>query len=174
MELELITDPNMYLMVESAIRGGISTMSNRLATANNTYLEKTQYDPSKPTSYIISWDVINLYGYCMLSKLPCGNFRFLDEPEHFDFRSVRHDDDMGYILEVDLQYPMELHDSHSDLPLAPEHLKFTPDMLSAYSYGDKNFRGQVVLTPNLFDKTKYVLYLKNLSLIHISEPTRPY
>jgi len=41
MELELITDLNMYLMLESAIRGGISIVSNRLATANNTYLEKT-------------------------------------------------------------------------------------------------------------------------------------
>jgi len=100
----------------------------------------------------------------MLSKLPCGNFRFSDKPEHFDFRSVQHDDDTSYILEVDLQYPPELHDSHSDLPLAPEHLKVTPDMLSAYSNGDENFCAQVALTPNLSDKTKYVLYLKNLQL----------
>jgi len=164
MELELITDPNMYLMVKSAIRGGISTVSNRLATANNTYLEKKPYDPSKPTSFIISWDVINLYGYCMLSKVPCGNIQFLEYPENFDFRSVWHDDDTGYILEDDLQYPIELHDSHSDLPLAPEHLKVTPDMLSDYSNGDKNFRGQVAHTPNLYDKKKYVLYLKNLQL----------
>jgi len=77
---------------------------------------------------------------------------------------IRHDDDTGYILEVDLQYPVELHDSHSDLPLAPEHLKVTPDVLSAYSNGDTNFRGQVALTPSLYDKTKYVLYLKNLPL----------
>jgi len=48
MELELITDHNMYLMVESAICGGISTMSNRLTTANNAYLEKNPYNPSKP------------------------------------------------------------------------------------------------------------------------------
>ena len=78
MKLELITDPNIYLMVESAIRGGISTVSNRLATANNEYLtnQRKSFDPSKPTSFIISWDVINLYRYCMLSKLPYGNFRF--------------------------------------------------------------------------------------------------
>jgi len=164
MELELITDPNIYLMVESAIRGGISTVSNRLATANNKYLKKKSYDPSKPTSFIISWDVINLYGYCMLSKLPCGNFLFLEDPENFDFRSVLYDDDTGYILEVDLQYPVDLHDSHSDLPLAPEHLKVTPDMLSDYSNSDKNFRGQVALTPNLYDKMRYVLYLRNLQL----------
>ena len=169
-ELELITDPDIYLMVESAIRGGISTVSNRLATANNVYLEnennkkKKLFDPSKPTSFIMSWDVINLYGYCMLSKLPCGNFRFLEDPENFDFRTVQHDDDTGYILEVDLHYPFEFHDSHSDLPLAPEHLKVTPDMLSEYSKSDTNFHGQVALTPNLYDKKKYVLYLRNLQL----------
>ena len=115
MKLELITDPNIYLMVESAIRGGISTVSNRLATANNEYLtnQRKSFDLSKPTSFIISWDVINLYGYCMLSKLPYGNFRFLDDPENFDFQTTRYDDDTGYILEVDLQYPTELHDTHS-------------------------------------------------------------
>ena len=162
MQLELITDPNIFLMVESAIRGGISTVTHRLATANNKYLKS--YDPSKPTSFIMSWDVINLYGYCMLSKLPCGNFRFLEDPENFDFHSMKCDDDIGYILEVDLQYPASIHDTHSDLPLAPEHLKITPDMLSEYSKTDSSFHGQVALTPNLYDKTKYVLYLRNLQL----------
>jgi len=59
MKLESITDPNIYLMVESAIRGGISTVSNRLATANNKYPmnQRKLFDPLKPTSFIISWDV---------------------------------------------------------------------------------------------------------------------
>jgi len=122
MQLELITDLNIFLMVESAVREGISTVSNRLATANNKYLKS--YDSSRPTSFIISWDVINLW-ILMLSKLPCGNFWFLEDPENFDFQTVQHDDDTGYIVEVDLHYPDELHNSHSDLPLAPEHLSHT-------------------------------------------------
>jgi len=77
MQLELITDPDIFLMVESAIRGGISTVSSRLSTANNKYLKS--YNISKPSSFIMSWDVIDLYGYCMLSKSPCGNFRFLSD-----------------------------------------------------------------------------------------------
>ena len=162
MQLELITDPNIFLMVESAIRGGISTVSNRLATANTQYLKS--YDSPKPSSFIISWDVINFYGYCMLSKLPCGNFWFLENAENFEFETIQHDDDTGYILEVDLQYPQHLHDSHSDLPLAPEHLKVTPDMLSEYSNTDSSFHGRFALTPNLYDKKKYVVYLKNLQL----------
>jgi len=151
-------------MVESATRGGTSTVSNRLATANNKYLGNKLYDSSKPTSYIMSWDVINLYRYGMLSKLPCGNFRFLEDAGNFDFQAIPHDGDTGYILEVDLQYPYVLHDDHSDLPLASEHLKVTADMLSDYSKSDTNFRGQVALMPNLYNKTKYILYLRNLQL----------
>ena len=163
MQLELITDPDIFLMVESAIRGGISMVSNRLATANNKYLKS--YDTSKPSSYIMSWDVVDLYQCCMLFQLPCGNFRFLKDPENFDFQAVQYDGDTGYILEVDMQYPYELHDRHSDLPLAPEHLKVTPDMLSDYGKTDSSFRvGQFALTPNLYDKTKYILYIENLQL----------
>jgi len=68
------------------------------------------------------------------------------------------------ILEVDLEYPHQLHDTHSDLPLAPEHLKLTPDMFSDYRNTNSSFHRQIALTPNLYNKMKYVLYLRNLQL----------
>ena len=39
---------------------------------------------------------------------------------------------MGYILEINLEYPNELHDLHSDYPLALEKLEITQNMLSKY------------------------------------------
>ena len=60
-ELELLTDPNMLLMIEKGVRGGISMNSKRHGKANNTYMGQ-EYDPSQPSKYITYLDANNLYG----------------------------------------------------------------------------------------------------------------
>jgi hypothetical protein len=80
-ELQLLTDPEMFVFVESGIRGGISVISNRYARANNPYLKPEDYDSSKPHSYIIYLDANNLYGWAMSQPLPVGGFRFLTDEE---------------------------------------------------------------------------------------------
>ena len=75
----------------------------------------------------------------------------------------------GYILEVDLEYPSELHDLHNDYPLAPEKLEISQSMLSKY-YSDIADKcgikmGSVnKLVPNLRNKEKYVVHYKNPQL----------
>jgi hypothetical protein len=64
-ELELITDPEIFLFFDSAMRGGLSVVSNRYARANNPYLEPKDYDSSQPHSYIYYLDANNLYGWAM-------------------------------------------------------------------------------------------------------------
>ena len=90
------------------------------------------------------------------------------EIDKFDVDLIKENSLNGYFLEVDLEYPSELHNFHKDYPLAPEKLKINSDMLSKYSssiasnYGIKV--GEVnKLIPNLRNK-KYVIHYKNLQL----------
>ena len=71
----------------------------------------------------------------MSQPLPIGNFQFLSpkEIEEFDSAKTVATDDIGFILEVDLKYPVHLHESHNDYPLAAEKVTITQDMLSLYS-----------------------------------------
>ena len=45
-QLELLSDPDILLMIESGIRGGIATISHRHAKANNEYMG-TEFDPAE-------------------------------------------------------------------------------------------------------------------------------
>ena len=58
-ELELLTDPDMLLMIEKGIRGGISMISKRHGKANNKIMGE-EYDPSQPSKYITYVDANNL------------------------------------------------------------------------------------------------------------------
>ena len=87
----------------------------------------------------------------------------------FDVNSVSEKSPIGYILEVDLQYPDELHVLHNDYPLAPEKLAISYEMLSDYcnEIADKyeiKVGDVKKLIPNLGSKTNYVLHYKNLQL----------
>ena len=143
-KLELLTDPDMLLMFEHGIRGGISMISNRYGQANNIYMEE-KYDESKPDKYITYLDANNLYGWAMCKKLPTDDFKWMNEKELLNWRTT----DGGCILKVDLEYSKELHDLHNDYPLAPESLKVNK---------------VEKLIPNLNDKKKYVVHYENLKL----------
>ena len=83
--------------------------------------------------------------------------------------SIDKKSDVGYILEVDLKYPNELHELHNDYPLAPEKLTVTNDIISNYckSIADKydiKVGDIKKLISNLGNKNKYVLHYKNLHL----------
>ena len=78
------------------------------------------YDPQKEYSYIPYLDANNLFGWAMSQKLPTGDFRWVPSPDSINLDSYDENSDKGLILEVDLEYPKELHRLHNDYPLAPE------------------------------------------------------
>ena len=147
-ELELLTDHDILLMIENGLRGGVAMIPNRYSKANNKYM-KNKYNPNEKSKYLMNFDVNNLYGWAMMQYLPIGAFKWID-PDEFTEESIlkiEDDNNKGYIFEVDLDYPSELHDLHNDLPLAPQHMEI-----------DKI----VKLIPNLYDKQKYTLHYRNL------------
>ena len=138
--LELLSDIDMLLMVEKGIRGGVSMVSNRYGKANNKYMgDKFNYN--EPSKYIQYLDANNLYGWAMSKPLPTHGFKWMktSELETWELHSC--------IPEVDLEYPKKLHDLHNDYPLAPEQIKVNK---------------VEKLTPNLWNKKKYVIHYENL------------
>ena len=75
--LELLKDPDMLLMFEHGIGGGITLSVHRWAEANNPYM-CCEYDLSKPTEYLQYLDANNLYGWAMSQPLPTGEFKWID------------------------------------------------------------------------------------------------
>ena len=119
-KLELLTDVDMLLMVEKEIRGGICHAIYRYAKANNKYMKN--YDEKEESLYIHYLDANNLYGWTMSQKLPVSGFKWKKNISKFTEEFIKNydeDSDKGYIFEVDVEYPENLHDLHSDLPFSP-------------------------------------------------------
>jgi len=162
----------MYNFFELGCRGGISMISKMYAKANNKYVEG--YDPTKPNSYLMYYDANNIYGWTMSQPLPTDMMRWLDENEirQFDRHKIPADGNKGYMLEVDLEYPKELHDDHNSYPLAPFHEQVEYGKLSPYGrglfkdlFGEQRKRPKTTkLIPTLENKTKYIVHYRNLQL----------
>ena len=83
----------------------------------------------------------------MSQPLPTGGFKWVDaNPNEISELATR--TDKGCILEVDVSYPKDLHDSHNDLPFMCERMEIN---------------GVEKLVPNLRDKKSYVIHIQALN-----------
>ena len=143
-ELELMTDIDMFQFIEKGMCGGVSYIANRYGKASNKYMK--EYDEKVPSKYIMYLDANNLYGWPTSQYLPTGNFKWMGdkEIEKIDLGKYKEDGKNGLILEVDLEYPQELHDLHNDYPVCPEKVRVSNNMLSGYCKKiAKNTRSQL-------------------------------
>ena len=147
-KLELLTDVYMLLMAEKGIRGGICHAILRYAKANNKYMKDHNKDEEE--SFLQYDDANNLYGFAMIQPLPVNGFDWVEDLSKIDegfIKNYNRDSDKRYILEVDVEYPKNLHDLHSDLPFLPEIMKV-----------DKCNK----LLCNLYDKKSYAVHIRSL------------
>ena len=119
-ELELISDPDMYLFLMDTIRDGISVCNKKHVIADNKYINKN----TKDNKYLMYLDANNLYGFSMIQSLPYKNFKWSN--------NLTLDKLQIGIYEVDIEIPKELHDKFKDYPLAPEIKNIPENMLSEY------------------------------------------
>ena len=84
------------------------------------------YDENKQSSFLEYLDANNLYGWAMSEPLPVNGFDWMEDLSKIDedfIKNFDRDSDKGYIIEVDVEHPKNLHDLHNDLPFLPERVK---------------------------------------------------
>ena len=136
----------MLLMIEEGIRGGICQSTHRYANANNKYMKN--YDKKIESSYLTYLDANNLYWWAMSQKLPVNGFMWYNKyVSKFDedfIKNYNEKSDVGYFLEVDVEYPKNLWGSDKDLPFLPER---------------KKLEKVEKLVCSIEDKEKYVIHM---------------
>ena len=162
--IEKMADPTMVTMLEQNIRGGVSFVNNR---------HETIQDPNNESMLYI--DANNLYGWAQKMPLPISDYAWVPSNKHklLKWKAMKAEQHVGYIAEVDINFPPHIHKMLDNLPLAPQHTDLCYKDLSPYSRKvQKNFLGkkqakrykQSKLVTNLCPKKRYVVHYLNLKL----------
>jgi hypothetical protein len=167
-KMELISDQEMAFLIKDNVRGGLSFINTRL-------LDRQEAEPPLTMTYV---DQNNLYGYAMSCPLPLKDFEWMSEEElnRYDpIRDATASNGPGYILEVDLEYPEELHLQHNSFPLAPHSLDVAAADLSPYAWDmlsrlrkDSTLKAEhykaTKLSSTFAKREKYLVHALNLKL----------
>ena len=83
------------------------------------------YEKDTIPSYLKYLDANNLYECAMSQKLPVNGFKWVEKSKFNEDFVKKYDENSntGYFLEVDVEYPKTLLDSHKDLPFLAEREK---------------------------------------------------
>ena len=167
-DLHLLTDREHLEMAENMIRGGVASIfSRRFFRANNKYMNS--FNPDNESSFGLLLDANNLYGG-IIEKLPLflKDFQKVEIPFQ-EILNTDIDSDVGYTLEVDLEYPDYLHDQHKDFPLATTKENIEEKFLSDFQLnllekmGVKKLSHQKLMQ-TLNNKSNYTVHYLNLKL----------
>ena len=105
------------------------------------------YDENKEISNILYLDASNRYAWAMSQKVSwVKNVSKINENFIKDYDE---DSDKGYILEVDVEHPKNLHDLHSDLPFLPERMKINKCSKLVCNLYDKTIRSYKIIKTSI-------------------------
>jgi hypothetical protein len=145
-KLGLLSDYETHLFFENSIRGGLTQASMRYAKANNE--NTSDYDETKPKSWLVYQNCNNLYGWAMSQYMPYDGFKWI-EPTLVGLETLTDTSDISRVYEVDISYSRDLHDEHNDLPFLPEN-KILPSLKVKK------------LMVTLEEKNNYIIHYRNL------------
>ena len=165
-KMELMSDIEMIQMVRANIRGGLSYVNTRHFKCDE---EQEKRGEKVCLAYV---DANNLYGAAMRFPLPLDDFQWMTDKqlENFSLHDISEESDRGMILEVTLDYPENLHLTHSSFPLAPHQMEITDSVLSEYakealySLSNKKIYKAKKLTSTFMQRKNYVCHGLNLKL----------
>ena len=156
-KLNFIKDKDLLLLLENNIRGGISSvMGDRTVESNE----------NKQILYI---DANNLYGWAMSQYLPTSEFEKLQLPEQIlleqiveDLTHCQDNNEFGYLIECDLECPVEIKEKTKNFPYCPYQTKVDPDLFSAYmnNVNQPNYKPTPKLMCDVTNKSKYMLHYR--------------
>ena len=151
--LQTLQDKDMILLLENGIRGGVSgVMGDR-------------YVKSDKNKNIMYFDATKLYGFGMSQALPYDNIKFETEIVRLEeILNTPDDNDIGYFLELDLEYPHNIRQKTKYFPFAPENKSISKDDFSPYmkSIMPKNYVSHKKLICDWTDKRNYLIHYRML------------
>ena len=146
--LQTLQDKDMIWLIESNIRGGISSVMG------------DRYVRSKENKKILYVDAINLYGHSMTQYLPYDEIKFDNTVKLEDILNTPDDSDIGYFIELDLTYPNKIKEKTKNFPFAPMNKKIIPDNFNDYMQEIKpdTYKQSSKLICDWSDKKNYLIH----------------
>ena len=110
----------MLMVLDNNIRGGISSVMG------------DRYVKSDENKKIWHYDANNVHGWAMDGSLPYDEFEFVKNVKLENLLKTEEDYDIGYSIEIDLQFPDEIKEKRKYFQFCPESKTKPQDKLSDY------------------------------------------
>ena len=124
-----------------------------------------EYKEKEQSKQIIYLDANNLYGYAICQYLPYKSFEWNNYNWTIeDILNIPSDNNIGYLFNVDLEYPKELHDKLNDYPLCPINSSIKKEWLSSNQQSEYKESKVEKLITTLQNKTSYTVNYRYLQL----------